>query len=286
MLTLLTTACGALSAVPESADRVDLEKETAIKGTVETEGYQWSYEITSYTVTGEHYASDDPDILLMRHSYQIPSMKVSVPAGDKRREAENAARAVADAFNGYFEEKLKEEVAWFEEMAAIAEEDYAARVKEGGANHDPVAYSDETTLDFWTDGSMLCVTTAESSYTGGAHGFSRRSVFNFDLRSGKQITLTDLVADDKGLQLAVEEELLRQVEERQAGAEGKLFFDDCAETLGEWMAREVAFRDEGMEIIFGLYDIAPYASGEQTFIIPYQMMEQYLNGYGRELLGL
>lgn len=272
--------------MPESADRVDLEKENVLKGTVETGEYQWSYEITSYTVTGEHYAPDDPDTVLIRHSYQIPSMKVSVPAGEKRREAENAARTVADAFNGYFEDKLQDEVAWFEEMAAIAEEDYAARVKGGGAHDNHPTYSDETTLDFWTGGSMLCVITGESSYTGGAHGSYWRSAFCFDLRNGRQITLTDLVAEEDGLRQAVEKELLRQVEERRNTPGGDLFFDDCDDTLGEWMAREIAFGDEGMKVIFGLYDIAPYAAGEQAFTIPYEMVEPWLNDYGRELLGL
>jgi len=271
--------------MPESADKLDLQRETALKGTVESETGRWNYKITTYTVTGEHYAADDPDRLLVRHSYQTAVMEVSAAAKEGRQETLTEGEAAALAFNSCFEERLQDEVDWFEEMATIAEEDYAARLLENGSDEASPVYSDETILEFWTGGNLLCVTSAENSYTGGAHGSYWRTTVSFDLRTGKQITLTELVSDESGLRRTVTEELARQMEERQAGEDGSLFFEDCGETLNDWMSRETAFCDEGLQVIFGVYDLGPYAVGEQVFTVPYELVEPWLNSYGRELLG-
>ena len=294
VLTLLMTACGAFAAVPKSADYLDMEEESVLKGTAETDGSRWDYEITTYTVTGEHCARDDSGRVLIRHSYQIPRMKVSVPEDDRRDQSKADAKAAADAFNSFFEEKLKDEVEWFEEMAAVAEEDYktAGHQEDSLWQQEDFCYSDETGLEFWTGGILLCVTTVNSSFTGGAHPNVWRSTANFDLRTGREIAMKDLTGDVDRLQQTVEQELLRQVETLRAlpdeeSAEGKVhFFEDYAETLGNWMERSVAFCDEGMQVIFGVYDIAPYAAGEQVFTIPYEMLTPCLNRYGKTLLGL
>ena len=293
-LTLWMTACGAMAAAPKSADHLDLEEETVLTGTVETEESRWNYEITTYTVTGEHCAPDDPDRVLIRHSYQMPRMKASNVQDDKKEQSGPAAKQAVETFNAFFETRLQDEVAWFEEMASVAEEDYGAVGHEKGSfwQQEDFCYSDETTLSFWATDDMICITTLNYSFTGGAHPIVWRTANSFDLRTGKEVTVAELTGNVAGLQKAVEEELLRQVEEKRLLPEQEMttdkiaFFDDYEETVADWMERSVSFGDDGMQVIFGVYDIAPYAAGEQVFTISYDLLRPYLNSYGKTLLGL
>lgn len=95
-----------------------------------------------------------------------------------------------------------------------------------------------------------------------------------------------LSRDWSGLQQAVTRELLRQAGElvRENG-EGMLF-DDYETTIADWSSRTILFGEGGMTVVFGVYDIAPYAAGEQMFAISYDLIAPYLNDYGKALIGL
>jgi hypothetical protein len=272
---------------------VDLQTgEVALTGTVETEAGQWNYEISIYTITGEHCAQADPDRVLVRHSYQLPSMSVSGFQGKRQGEVRELAEQVANGFNIWYYQRLQQAGSWVDEMSVTAEEDYTASAGNSNSWQGDVIYSDTTGQTFWTNGRLLCVTSTECSFSGGAHAITLKSSAGFDLKNGGQVTLTDLTDDPKQMKRTVREELVRQAQERRAPeddeyAEGKVaFFDDWEETLDDWMERTVVFSDDGMQVIFGVYDIAAFVYGDQVFTIPYQMIEPCLNSYGKTLLDL
>ena len=123
MTALALTGCkGPSVPVPGSASHVDLERDTVLSGTVSDGESRWNYRITTYTVTGEHSADDGTRRVLSRHSYQTPTMEVTRAKGEERLSP--AATQAAEKFNAYFQHVLEEEVAWFNEMAAAADEDY------------------------------------------------------------------------------------------------------------------------------------------------------------------
>jgi len=292
VLALVITGCkGPSVPVPGSASRVDLEREVVLSGTVSDGESRWNYRITTYTVTGEHCADDGSGRVLTRHSYQTPVMEVMRAEGETR--VSPAAMQAAESFNAYFQRVLEEEVAWFEEMAADADADYDAvgHQKTSMWSNEAFCYSDEAGLKFWSNGRLVCVTTTRSSFTGGVHPITWRTGVTFDLRTGGAVTVADLTDDMTQLQFAVEQELLRQAEERQypesalpERSKPPVYYDDYPETLHEWMDRPVIFDDRGMTVIFGVYDIASYADGEQNFLIPYKLLAPYLNEFGASVL--
>lgn len=283
VLAVSVTGCSA-SSVPESLDHLEMDQQHILDGTVAGSDGVWTYELTTYLVTGEHRADDGR--LLIRHSYQIPRINVDDTPVSKKNPLTEAQRSSA-ALNAHFESVLSTGVEWFEEVAQMAAEDYAAvGDKEGNAWQDEAyCYTDESTVSFWRNERMMCVTTNHNSFTGGIHVSVWRSCENFDLRTGKVISVTDMAENAERMRKTVRQELLRQALERME-RDDVYYFSDYTDTLGEWMERSVAFDDTGMTVIFPVYDIASYAAGEQTFTIPYDHLFASLNDYGLELLGL
>ncbi len=290
-LALVVAGCkGPSVPMPQSASRVDLEREVVLSGTASDGENRWSFRITTYTVTGEHCARDGSERVLTRHSYQTAAMEVF--AADGEGAVAPAALRAAEEFNGYFQQALREEVAWFDEMAVTADEDYTAsgRLPDSIWSAASFAFSDRATLDFWSNGRLVCVTTNRCSDTGGNHANVWRTVVTFDLRTGKIVTAADLTDEPELLRGAVERELLRQVaqirETAENGKESPEYYEDYPEVLAEWMDRSLLFDETGMTVIFGVYDLADYSAGEQTFRIPYADLAPYLNEYGRSVLEL
>ena len=276
-LGLLATACGG---IPGEADHVALEEEILIQGAVHAGEATWNYAITTYSVSGD-YCADDGRVL-SHHSYQMPRMQVT----DAKKDS-GAARQAADAFNSYFAELQESEKAWFREIGAIAAEDYAAagHLADSRWQDGAFFYRDETTLELWANAQLLCVTTNRYSYTGGAHPAVWRTCDTFDLRTGKAISVAELAEDTTLLHDAVERELLAQAQARLADtSDAPAYYEDYEKTLGDWMDRALAFDGAGMTVIFGVYDLAPYAAGEQSFLIPYEYLAPYLNALGKTLL--
>ena len=96
-----------------------------------------------------------------------------------------------------------------------------------------------------------------------------------------------MTADYVGLRDAVAKEILGQIDGKFVTYYEQLgLFDGYEEVIPEWMSRTVFFGEQDMKVVFGVYDIAPYSAGDVAFTIPYELIEPYLNDYGRTLLGL
>ncbi|MBQ9393126.1 MAG: DUF3298 domain-containing protein [Oscillospiraceae bacterium] len=270
-LCLCVTACGS---IPDSAEHVALEETVALQGTVEQGTGRWDYTVTTYTVSGDYCGEDGR--VLSHHSYQVPRMKVKTSGKDAA-----SARQAAESFNAFFDAQLKEETAWFQEMGEIAAED--RRAGAGLWDNESFRYSDETELSFWSNDRVLSVISDRVSYTGGAHASAWRSAVTFSLSTGKQVLLAELIDDEAALDEAVTQELLRQAEERVA-EDQSVYYEDYPRTLAEWQEKTLVPGDDGLTVVFGVYDLAPYAAGEQTFLLPYELIEPYLNDTGRTLL--
>lgn len=56
--------------------------------------------------------------------------------------------------------------------------------------------------------------------------------------------------------------------------------------MGNWADQCLVFGDNGLTVVFNPYTIAPYAVGELSYLIPYSLLQPYLNGRAMQLLGL
>ena len=115
---------------------------------------------------------------------------------------------------------------------------------------------------------LLSLTYDDTSYLGGAHGYTGRYGHTFDIRTGQELTLADLADNyDAFLSAAVE-----QLKDISYGAEYAAYglnegYEDQLAGLfrdGNWY-----FNDEGLVLIANPYELASYAAGLIEFTLPY-----------------
>lgn len=280
LLVLCCVLCAACAA--EEPEQTLGVKGFAQDAAVNTQQLMVSYSFDTQPVEKEYRAEDGQLVAAAR--YELPVLTASNAAGGKLETQTVTVRRI----NSYFADWLSRQEEWFSELGASAEGLYSQLAGEANNpwNEDGYYYVDEMEPSFWSNGRLACVEMQSYSFTGGVHGYSTRTSAVFDLSDGRSVAVSDLSRDWSGLQQTVTRELLQQAGALvQEYGEGMLF-DDYETTIADWASRTILFGDDGMTVIFGVYDIAPYAAGEQTFPISYDLIEPYLNDYGKALIGL
>lgn len=122
---------------------------------------------------------------------------------------------------------------------------------------------------------LLSITYDDTSFMGGAHGYTGRYGHTFDIRTGQELTLADLADNyDAFLSAAVE-----QLKDISYGAEYAAYglnegYEEQLAGLfrdGNWY-----FNDEGLVLIANPYELASYAAGLIEFTLPYAWLTYQL----------
>ena len=104
-------------------------------------------------------------------------------------------------------------------------------------------------------------------YRGGAHGMTTNSYYTIDTKTCKILSLKDICNDNEKLN----EEINKQIAERRK--QGEMFFDGQEGFNGVKPDQSFYIREDGqLVIVFGLYEIAPYAAGIIEFPIPKEIL--------------
>ncbi|WMJ87514.1 DUF3298 and DUF4163 domain-containing protein [Anaerocolumna sp. MB42-C2] len=123
-----------------------------------------------------------------------------------------------------------------------------------------VTYNNNCTLSLYFD---------RYEYTGGAHGMTYRSSDTWNLQKGIRLELSDFFPDMENYTVSIQKDILGKIEDEQK-KDNTMFFTDYADLVKEnFNTKNFYLSNEGVVIYFQLYEIAPYASGIQTFTIPY-----------------
>ena len=112
------------------------------------------------------------------------------------------------------------------------------------------------------DEKVISFVDQETLYSAGAHGFTDYESYNFDVQSGKEISLEDVVSD--------KDAFLSDVSKKLVDKYGADTFNDLDKRLGETQLSDYhwAFDYSGITLYFA-NDIAAYAAGVMTATIPY-----------------
>jgi len=162
---------------------------------------------------------------------------------------------------------IQKDVHNFKEMLQTESEKYLQGAKEEGWEIRKYEAFTDYTIHYQKD-DLLSLSVFYYSYTLGAHGHTLQCAYNFNLVNGEEILLSDILKEKKDYVGIINQEIKRQIELNPQ------------EYFSEWsvfqsISEEQPFYliENGIVVYFGLYEIAPYASGIRYFNIPYSLFE-------------
>lgn len=153
-----------------------------------------------------------------------------------------------------------------EEMLAQTAEDLKY-LPAGVNNYLEVSYSVE-----WATNDVVSIQYLTSVFSGGVHPNYFTSTLNFDLKSGKEIKLADLFEPNSNYLKTISDYSIADLKTR---------LEDMSDD--EWIATGAGADAEnytswnltrkGLMITFDPYQVAAYAAGMQTVIVPYRKLK-------------
>ncbi len=179
---------------------------------------------------------------------------------------------IQETVNNYFRDKA---LADGDEQAAYAQEDRQAILDYNPEMADNIVY--ETTVgSVYLEDNVFSVRQDSYTYTGGAHGYGMPMGTSFDLTTGEQMSMGDLLGcDETTAQEAVVEayrqEIIGQVENITEESIRSNFGTD---TMDYWM------EEDGMHVNIPPYVIASYAAGQQEAVVTDQILQSVQQGSG------
>lgn len=125
------------------------------------------------------------------------------------------------------------------------------------------------------NGPKILVTVLKfSQYEGGAHGMYGHLYANYEVASGKRFALEDVFSDTLALASKITECFIQQNElDASVPLCDQGYFIDQ-----QWLplTDNFALLPQGVTFHYNVYEIAPYAAGELSVVVPYELLEGIL----------
>ena len=160
---------------------------------------------------------------------------------------------------------IQKDVLNFKEMLQTESGKYLQGAKEEGweiRKYEAFAYY----IVHYQKDDLLSLSVFYYSYTLGAHGHTLQRAYNFNLLNGEEILLSDILKEKKDYVDIINQEIKKQIE-----LNPQKYFSEWS--VFQSISEEQPFYliEDGIVVYFGLYEIAPYASGIRYFKIPYSL---------------
>lgn len=180
---------------------------------------------------------------------------------------EEASKAITDAFES-------DEEMFYTNCESMENE--AKLAFESGLMEDMPPYGNEVRFtEKRVDEKVASFTKSSYTNTGGAHGNNYTFGWNFDVETGKRLTLEDITEDKEAFMAGVKEYVLELC---QSDAYASRLFPDY--DISYILQDDLWFFDyEGITFIANPYEIAAYAEGTMYFTIPYEVLDGLKDTY-------
>lgn len=122
----------------------------------------------------------------------------------------------------------------------------------------------------YNNGQMLSISFIDEAYTGGAHGMHYEKVYNFNILSGKEYRLNEIIKDKKELQKVNTFVKKQMIDLKDRGRYD--FFVDAFKSM-DIHNGQFYFYDKGIVVIFQEYEVAPYSNGIIHMEVPYTVFK-------------
>ena len=114
----------------------------------------------------------------------------------------------------------------------------------------------------WDD-SMFVYRVSTYGWAGGAHGFGASTYYSFDVATGKQLDISDFIADSGELGDRIMDKLKKEYPDNEEIVNGEEYFSPLETIKSEIEDKtlDCAVYGDGLHVDFDQYEIASYAAG-------------------------
>ena len=121
--------------------------------------------------------------------------------------------------------------------------------------------------------SSEIISIAISSYTntGGAHGNSVITFYNFDSISGEILKTSEIISNLDAFTKIAEQHFMVDVEMEASESIDDYFFGEPFH-----LPANIGYNEEGLVLLYNTYEVASYAMGITEFTIPFEEIESLL----------
>lgn len=127
---------------------------------------------------------------------------------------------------------------------------------------------------------LISLTVIQYEYTGGAHGRTTLTTWNFDRQTGQRLKLPDLFVQGADFVTPINEAIRADIVKREEQERAKLKEEDPNWHIYDFQsinpAHEAYLENDQLMVPFAQYEIAPYAWGMPTFAIPLASLRKLL----------
>lgn len=130
-------------------------------------------------------------------------------------------------------------------------------------------------------GKLLSFAVSTYTYTGGAHGYTDVTYYNIaNLEQAKRLKLSDLFQSGYDYKYVINNLIKQQIADTEKRTEEELpyWFESITDD------QAFSFNNGNLVLHFGQYEIAPYAAGMPSFVIPVHRYQNLLKADIRDLL--
>ena len=154
----------------------------------------------------------------------------------------------------------------------------AALAFEDGLMEDMPAYANEVRFEEKrVDNKVASFVKSQYSNTGGVHGNNYASGWNFDVETGKRLTLADIAEDKEAFMEGIREYVLALCE---SDAYKNRLLPGYEESIDFVLQDDLWYFDgEGITFISNPYELSAYAEGTLYFTIPYTELQGLKDEY-------
>ena len=176
----------------------------------------------------------------------------------------------AEKFNSIVKRKVTESIdAYKKQLADFTAEDIKT-LPEAMSLENQIGY--EIVL---ANNDLVSLIFSDYEFMGGAHGMTTYKTLNYDLKNNRELALTDIVEPNSDYLKTISEYSIADLKKRV----GEMSDDEWigkgaaadADNFSNWNLTK-----KGLMFTFEAYQVAAYAAGPQTVIIPYEKLKNVL----------
>ena len=118
------------------------------------------------------------------------------------------------------------------------------------------------------------ITFAISTYEfqGGAHGNDKIKFLNLNAKTGNILNINEMIDLSEAFKDIAKTFFLKNIETREENLKMEDFFFGKPFQLPE----NIGFSDDGLVLLYNVYEVASYAQGYTEFAIPFEEVQSYL----------